>query len=56
MGQQKNRVKICQRIFINNCQLTHFCCCRIEFLEMFRLGLEEQQLINKSVLKNWVLE
>jgi hypothetical protein len=25
MGQRKNRVKICQRIFINNCQLTLFC-------------------------------
>jgi len=25
MGQRKNRVKICQRIFINNYQLTLFC-------------------------------
>ena len=42
MGQRKNRVKICQRIFINNCQLTLFCRCN-EISEMFRSGLEEQK-------------
>ena len=38
MGQRKNRLKICQRIFINNCRLTLFCRCNDKNFRNVQIG------------------
>ena len=56
MVQWKNGadVKNCQCIFINHCQLTHFCRSN-EISEMFSSGLEEQKPMHELILREcWI--